>query len=202
MRRLLLFAVALIMACNADDIVRQGEVGELCNGAEDDCRPGLVCAQRICAEPGPPPTYDCGDICARLQSCDVALPACEADCRITTSDWIMRAREDFGVCLVEQLTCDEAAASFAPQTCYSRIEIPADRWAVCTALAEAALGCATPRAEAERVLEGCAAIARVGTDEAWAGPLRCDNLIETGVCGELATCFSRELQLEPEPVTF
>lgn len=191
-----LFA-CLALSCRADDDVRQGEAGEYCNGRDTDCRVGLICNGGICRDPGPPPTYNCSDICARLSDCDATDPACESDCRISTSEWVMRAREEFGICIVEELSCEEAGAAFAPQTCYARIEIPADRWATCQEFVDASRNCGAPTGDAERVLEGCAAVARVQPTEVWDATAACASAIETGICGELATCFNRELKLDP-----
>ncbi len=204
MNLLVVLVVVLVTSCQSDDFVKQGEGGEVCNGRDTDCRQGLVCTSGRCDDPGPGPTYDCGEICARLSACDAADPGCEPDCRISTTSWRLPAREKFGVCLVEELTCSEARATFAPQLCYSRIEIPPPRRATCDAFVDAARGCGASNDDAERVLEGCAAIARVRTENVWMEPLRCASVIETGICDEVATCFNQEFELDPaiEFVTF
>lgn len=194
--------LAFVFGCRADDPVKQGAVGELCNGRDDDCRIGLACVVSVCVDPGGGPTYDCGDICSRLAGeCGAAEPGCESDCVITTSAWALRARESFGVCLVEDLTCAQAQATFAPQTCYSRIEIPAERFALCEVFAQQALACGAATDDAERVLERCAALARVGPEARWQDPASCGSVIETGNCSEVATCFNQELEIDP-PINF
>lgn len=204
MKPLLLVAVVALTSCHADEQVKQGGLGETCNGRDTDCRDGLVCEVGLCRDPGPGPTYDCGDICRRLSECDATDPGCEADCRLSTTSWVLRAREDFGICLVEELTCGEAQATFAPQLCYSRIEIPEERFEVCTAFADAAQACGATLDAAERVIEACAAVARVRSDDVWMAPARCAVVVETGICEQVATCFNQELKLEPaiEFVTF
>ena len=189
--------VLALLGCRATDDLKQGGHGEHCNGRDLDCRDGLICDNARCTESGPAPTYDCGDICARLSACEATVPGCEADCRISTTAWALRAREEFGVCLVEELTCTEAQATFAPQLCYSRITIPQARAETCFSFAEAAQDCGASTADAERILEECAAVARVRTEDVWMGPARCASVIETGICSEVGTCFSQELDLDP-----
>lgn len=204
MTRLLLVLAFLLAGCRAEDLVKQGEVGEVCNGRDNDCRAGLICgASGRCEDAATDVTYDCGDICERLSvECEAAEPQCESDCRLTTNIWATRAREEFGVCLVEGLSCAEARADFAPQTCYSEIEIPAERFALCEDFALAVRDCGAPTADAERVLERCAAIARVAPEVRWLEPAGCGPLLETGNCGELTQCFNTELELEPALDTF
>lgn len=194
----LAIALLCLFGCRADDLTKQGEVGEVCNGRDNDCREGLICAaDGRCEAVASDVTYDCGDICRRLSvECEAIEAGCESDCRQTTGTWARRAREEFGVCLVEDLSCAEAQADFAPQTCYSEIEIPPARFALCEDYALAARDCGVPTGEAERVLERCAAIARVAPEAIWQDPASCGALLETGNCGELATCFNTELDLE------
>src|SRR5690606_26517130 len=134
------FACA-VLACRADDDTRSGAAGEPCGGRDTDCRDGLLCDLGVCVVAGPAPTYSCDDICARLQECEATDAACPSDCRITTEHWSFRARDEFGICLVEELPCTEARARFAPQTCYSRITFPASRRERCDRFVESARQC-------------------------------------------------------------
>lgn len=188
---------SFIGGCRADDEIRRGEQGEFCNGRDEDCRQGLVCELGVCILPGPAPLYDCGDICNRLTECDVDEGGCQSDCRLTTNDWSLRARNQFGVCIVEDLTCDEAGEAFAPQTCYSRIEVPTARRARCDGFVDASRECGASNDELERLLEGCVAVARVSTAPRWEQTATCEDAVETGFCDELAPCFNAEFELNP-----
>jgi hypothetical protein len=189
--------VVTVTGCRADDPIRQGDEGEFCNGRDEDCRRGLVCELGVCVLSGPRPVYDCGDVCTRLAECDAEVGGCQSDCRLTTTDWSLRARNEFGVCMVEELSCDEARETFTPQVCYSRIEVPDARRTRCDAFVDFARDCGADNDVLERLLEGCVAIARVSKASRWDTTATCEEAMETGICDEVATCFNAELELNP-----
>lgn len=196
MRRSLLIVICgCLTACTADDEVQRGDVGEFCNGRDSDCRTGLVCDNSVCVEPGPQPIYDCADICSRLAECEAREGTCQSDCRISTTDWELRARNEFGVCMVEDLTCAEALANDPPQLCYSRIEVPTARRARCDSFVDFARECGAPTSTLEQVLEGCVAVARVSREVRWDDTAQCASQLETGICSQVATCFNEVLEL-------
>ncbi len=178
---------ASLFACNAEDEMRTGGVGEYCNGRDSDCRAGLVCLQGVCDSLGPRPTYDCDDICERLGECGALGEACASDCRLTTADWSFAARDEFGICLVEDLTCGEAVADFAPQTCYTRIEIPSERLARCSAFDDTAADCGASLRDREELIETCYALARTSVDDAWRPAEDCADLAD---CAATRACLT------------
>ena len=189
--------VLLCTACRAEDEVRRGGAGEFCNGRDDDCRSGLYCEVGICTALGRQTTYSCDDICRRLSECGATEAGCASDCRITIDDWAFRAKEEFGVCLVEELSCDEARADFAPQTCYSMIEVPIERRTRCDAFVDTARTCGADLDTLEVLLEGCVAVARVSPASRWESTDRCERAVETGICSGIARCLNDELALDP-----
>lgn len=193
----LLLTVLVCVSCRAEDDIRQGAEGELCNGRDEDCRTGLYCEGSICQPLGPQPTYSCDEICARLADCDATNSGCASDCRLTIDDWSFRAKDDFGICLVETLSCEEAAAEFAPQTCYERIVVPAARRDRCDSFADAGRDCGADLETREAILEGCVAVARVSPESRWTSTERCARAVETGICSGIARCLNDELELEP-----
>lgn len=193
---ILLTLLLVLPACRAEDDIKRGEDGEWCNGRDDDCREGLFCIESRCRAAGRQPTYDCDDICARLGECEATESGCPSDCRITTSGWRFDARESFGLCLVDELSCSEATASFAPQTCYARIPVPEGRAARCAAFGSAARRCTDDLDKVELVLEACTALARVSRDAAWMETDTCTEPADTGNCAQLATCLDAAFELE------
>jgi len=174
-----------VVSCRAPDEVRRGAVGEWCNGSDDDCRLGLVCERGVCADPGGGPRYSCAEICEHLTSCEAGSETCVDDCKITIEDWAERAVSDFGICLVEDLSCADARADFAPQTCYERIPIPEDRATSCAAFVEAAKDCNA----AQTVRNNCRQLARVGRQDAWdEASAACQQAVDASDCDGIRTC--------------
>lgn len=194
---ILLLSLVSCLGCRADDEVRRGVEGEFCNGRDDDCRAGLLCEAGVCVDLGPASLYSCDEICTRLAQCDAAEPGCASDCRVTTEDWSGVATDAFGKCLVDELSCAAARERFAPQTCYSRIPVAAERRERCDAFVQDARACGADLETLERVLEGCVALARVSVATRWEATARCASAPETGVCSQTATCFNQELDLDP-----
>lgn len=168
-----------LFGCGADDFTRQGNLGEFCNGRDTDCRPGLLCQQQVCVNANPSP-FDCDAICERFDSCEASIESCAVACRITVETWSSRALEAFGQCVVEDLTCEEIDGSFAPQTCYERIPIDADREQAC----EQAQSRCSLSDDARR---GCFRSARVDIESEWQKSEACVSEIRT--CDEVNLCL-------------
>ncbi len=192
-----LAALLVLVGCSPDDEVLQGDIGELCNGADSDCRAGLACVQGVCDTPGPQPLYSCDEICTRLAGCGSQENECVGNCRATIRDWSLRAKNEFGACLVEDLTCEEVlAADSVPQVCYSRIEIPEERAAVCESLIETVVSC-DPSVDLNPFARSCNALARTSPEAVWAETDRCVNAQMTGICSGIATCINDVFAPEP-----
>lgn len=180
MVRKLIVLVVFLTAC-VDKEARQGGEGEFCNGRDTDCRPGLLCVDGIC-EAGFTLANDCETICEKISGCGGQLSGCVYSCNLTIEDWAVRAQQDFGQCVVEDLACAEIEQAFAPQTCYERILIPEDRAETCAALREALDSCGLPDFEGE-FSKVCQRSARVDREEKWQ---------ETADCAENRTCDTLE----------
>lgn len=190
------FILMLTMAlgCQADDDVLKGDIGEFCNNNVGDCRDGLACIEGICDTAGPQPLYSCQDVCDKLGSCDAAERNCFANCRVTVQDWSQRAQEEFGACVVIDLSCDEARESDVPQTCYSRIEIPVDRQERCSEFVSSSRACGA--SDLQPLGRACNALARVGTDADWQETDPCVDALNS--CAELETCLNATMDINPE----
>lgn len=190
-------ALLTLMGCRPEDEILQGDIGEFCNGADSDCRAGLACVQGVCDTPGPQALYSCDEICTRLASCDAQEGECVGNCRATIREWGLRAKNEFGACLVEDISCEEAqAAESVPQLCYSRIEIPAERAAVCESLIETIRGC-DPSADLNPFARSCNALARTSPETVWSETDRCVSAQMTGICSGIATCINDVFAPEP-----
>lgn len=197
MKRFFLFAiVGVLAACTAGEQVKQGDVNEFCKLGDSDCRPGLVCEEGVCQLAGEQPSNDCDAVCARLDECGAAESSCVVDCRATTRDWSIEAKELFGECAAN-ITCEEAQTSFVPQLCYERIPLDPDRRTQCDFLVGGAREC-TDSADFEALQTACYRLARTGDEEAWSRLERCESALQVGICSGIATCFNEELSLDPE----
>jgi hypothetical protein len=197
MKRLLVCVfMGLLGACAAEDRVKQGDVNEFCQSSNDDCRPGLVCSQGICQLPGPQALYGCEEICAKLASCNVAESSCVVDCRATTLEWSLPARDTFGVCVVEDITCEEAQNMDVPQVCYERITLRPERKLRCDTFVEVADVCDSS-VDTEPLKTACYRLGRTGDDTQWQATEQCENAIGVGICSGLATCYNDVFELSP-----
>ena len=183
-----------LTACRSADETRRGEVDEFCNGAENDCRAGLSCLDGVCTDSVGQTEYSCGDFCARLTECGAGEDSCVADCRVTIRDWGFDAQDAFTRCGATELTCDEIAATFAPQECYSRIPIAAERQDVCDQFAQTVENCGGSSAN---LATACAGFARVSDDETWSQTQTCVNAVAVGICSGIATCLNSVFELDP-----
>lgn len=206
MRTLLLVTslLALMAGCRADDTVKQGIEGEFCNDDPSDCREGYTCQDGVCRGGGSN-TITCAQMCARLEECNTGEPNCEPDCRATiagTCDemlpcpWSDEAVEAFGRCITEELTCEEARTTDAPQECYRRIPIPSDRENRCLSFLEAADAC-NPGVSVTELRNRCYLLGRTSTSESWTRTEGCVSRIEDGACAEIEACFNEVFELSP-----
>lgn len=196
MKRLLMVCLLLVGSCAADQETRQGEINEFCRTGDSDCRPGLVCEQGICQLSGPQPQYGCDQVCAKLESCGVAESSCVVDCRATTSDWSLAAKELFGTCAVVDITCEEAQDIFVPQVCYERIPLPVERRQLCDIFVEVGDVCSS-EADLEAIETACYRFARVSEPAQWAATEQCERAISVGLCSGIATCYNDVFSIEP-----
>jgi len=185
----LLAAVSLLQACATEEEMLKGGLDEFCNGRDDDCREGLVCLEGVCSTGEDPPVYTCAEMCAKLDTCDAMETNCLPDCRTTLTGWSQVAKDSFAVCVVEDVTCEEAQTEFVPQLCYSRIPLPTDRKDRCDEFASTVRGCDNT-ADTEELLQNCYALGRTGTAEAWSATDRCTNAVSTGICSGIGTCLN------------
>jgi hypothetical protein len=202
---ILVFVTASIFgACRADDVVKQGIEGEFCNNRDDDCREGHICQDGICRALEGSGSITCAEMCQRLDECQSGETNCEADCRATiqgTCDgtpcpWSPEAVDAFGMCITEDLTCDEIREVDAPQECYRRIPIDTDRETRCEAFIAAADRCNSAAATSE-LRNRCYLLGRTNTAESWERTDPCVDRIDDGLCGEIEDCFNSVFELDP-----
>jgi len=196
MKRLLMVCLLLVGSCAADNETRQGEINEFCRTGDSDCRAGLVCEQGICQLSGPQPQYGCDQVCAKLESCGVAEPSCVADCRVTTRDWSLAARELFGTCAVIDISCEEAQNVFVPQVCYERIPLPPARRDLCDLFIQVAVECSSS-APIGAIETACYRFGRVSEASQWATTEQCERAIGVGICSGIATCYNDVFSMNP-----
>ena len=193
------------IGCQADATVKQGVVDEICR-RDTDCRNPLICNEvtGLCQSTnqgssalecpaGERPKGDvaCADMCnylvgecgRREDNCtgDECLDACIGSCEQTIRCWSAEASTTFGNCSLgnsePQLTCDVAITSEAPSFCYSQIELPEDRKAVCDDLI-AAVGdysSAATQTELADLAKFCYRLARAYTEEDFSATYSCDD---------------------------
>lgn len=201
---LLVLMCLVVVGCRADDTVKQGIEGEFCNNRDDDCRDGHICQDGVCRATEATGTVTCAQMCARLEQCQVGEPDCEADCRATiqgTCDtlacpWSSEAVDAFGICITEELTCEEAQANDAPQECYRRIPISADRESRCEAFIAAADRC-NPGISTSELRNRCYLLGRTSTADSWARTDACVARVSDGFCGEIEDCYNSVFELSP-----
>lgn len=111
-----IFAILLFASC-ADLDVRRGAVGENCEGADTDCRDGLVCNAGECAL-SDTEVLTCDQVCSRFAECGGREDGCESDCRATVQDWVPAERDTFLTCLINDRSCNEISTGDAPQLCF------------------------------------------------------------------------------------
>lgn len=208
MKKAMIFLSILItlVSCRADDEVKRGGEDDFCNFRDSDCRDGFICQSGVCqalvnTNTG---TYSCADICARLDECGAGEDDCVARCDATfqgsceglACPWSADAVESFGTCIVDELTCEEARQSDAPDTCYGQIELADDRRERCDAFVAAAERC-NGDADTGSLRSQCFLLGRTATDESWARTDSCVDRIAGGECSEIGDCFNTVFELNP-----
>ncbi|RAL22164.1 hypothetical protein DL240_09930 [Lujinxingia litoralis] len=183
-----------VLACRADDTIKQGNDGEFCNGADDDCRAPLVCEDFVCRSPLGVEGLDCRTMCEKLETCEAAESDCRPRCENTIRQWSLDAVEQFGRCIVEDLTCEEAREADAPQTCYVRLDLPLDRQMRCDAFIDAHGEC-LPGESTEPLRQACYRMARTRSDVFWEYSDACAERIEEGVCEDITACLDQVFEL-------
>ncbi len=199
----LLMSVVALGACRAEDTVKQGIEGEYCNNRDDDCRDGNICQDGVCRSTGVG-TITCAQMCNRLEACNTGEEDCEADCRATirgtcltlACPWSADAVDSFGRCITEELTCEEAQASDAPQECYRRIPIATERENRCEAFIAAGDRC-NPGVSASALRNRCYLLGRTSTAESWARTDACVERVAGGFCAEIEACYNGVFELSP-----
>ncbi len=195
---------SVLLGCRAGETTKQGIEGEFCNNRDDDCRDGHICEEGVCrAIDGPAGSVTCAEMCSHLEECQAGEENCEADCRATirgTCDglpcpWSDEAVDSFGNCVLG-LSCEETREVDAPQTCYRRIEISADRENRCEAFI-AAVGRCNGSASTSELRNRCFLLGRTNTDTSWSRTDACVDRVDDGLCNEIETCFNEVFELDP-----
>ena len=195
-------AAAAFGACRADDVVKQGIEGEVCNNRDDDCREGHICDQGVCRALDGTGSVTCAEMCRHLTDCNTGEMNCEADCRATLQGtcegaipcpWSADAIDSFGTCILD-LSCEDAQAVDAPQQCYRDIPIPSDREARCEAFIAAADRC-SPGVDTADLRNRCFLLGRTNTAQSWTRTDPCVARIEDGFCNEIEECFNSVFEL-------
>lgn len=202
---LTLFSVfVLAQGCQAATEIKAGGEGEFCTGADVDCREGFVCVAGTCrGQGGGSGQYSCTTICNRLAECstneDSCVSSCEATfrgrCAGTPCPWSTQAIDSFGKCIVDDLTCEEARAADAPDTCFGRIPLDSNRENRCDAFVAAANRCGASNTQTLR--NGCVLLAKTATEASWNRTDACVERIAAGDCGGTGTCFNSVFGLMP-----
>ncbi|TXD35963.1 hypothetical protein FRC98_14930 [Lujinxingia vulgaris] len=192
----LLLLSSMLGACRASDSIKQGNEGEFCNGFDDDCRAPLVCDESVCRNPLGVEGYDCRTMCEKLDTCESAASDCRVRCENTIRQWSLDAVEQFGRCIVDELTCEETREAEAHQLCYVRLDLPEDRQARCDDFL-AARGECRPGESTEPLRQACYQMARTRSDIFWEYSDACAERIEDGVCADIVACFDQVFDLEP-----
>lgn len=206
MRKICLLSMTLLFAlpaCRAEDTIKQGIEGEFCNNRDDDCRDGHICQDGVCRATDGGGTITCAQMCARLEECNTGETNCEADCRATIQGtcqtlacpWSAEAVDAFGTCIIDELTCEEAQASDAPQECYRRIPLDEDRQARCDAFIAAVDRCSDE--DTTDLRNRCYRLGRTATEESWARTDGCVDRVAGGLCSEIGDCFNAVFELSP-----
>lgn len=207
----MLFSIAIafsvaggLTACQAEETVKQGIEGELCNNRDDDCRDGHICENGVCRALENTGAITCAEMCARLDECQSGEENCEADCRATIQGtctelpcpWSAEAIDAFGTCITEELTCEETRQTDAPQECYRRIPITESRESRCEAFIAAADRC-NPGVSATALRNRCYLLGRTSTDDSWARTDACVDRVSDGLCDEIEDCYNSVFELSP-----
>ncbi|MBA2664959.1 MAG: hypothetical protein H0U74_21915 [Bradymonadaceae bacterium] len=183
------------VGCRADEEVKQGYEGELCF-ASSDCRQGFMCNEfSVCStlEIG---ALSCDTLCARMDACEAPQERCAEACRNTVQGWSEQAFESFGECILTGLSCEEMRTEYAPQVCYERVPLSAERDARCGSFIDAVKSC-DASASTIALRNSCRLIARTRTDELWKNTDACAARVVDGVCSEIFTCLNSVFNLTP-----
>lgn len=169
-----------LVACSAATQTKQGAPGEVCNGGDTDCRPGLLCQNSVCTLPDSVTSQACQRSCDKISSCGVSDLNCMGECAETVASWSESVIDEFADCLSNDLSCDEigASANDAAQVCYDRLEVDQTRLDRCRDFKTALNNC-NPNRSTTRFESACIRMARTTNDEDWG---------QTGACIDAATC--------------
>ncbi len=194
----LVFAVCLV-GCSADQDVKQGSEGEICNDRDIDCREGHVCSLGVCVEIDGG-AYSCADVCNKLQGCGAAgdLDTCTAQCRsqfegaceTLPCPWSPSAVDIYSACIVDDLACSQLEdVTEARDFCFATLPFPENRQIICEEFVTAAEACSsdanTPLLEIR-----CARLARTTTDDSWRRTEACTTRVADGFCAEIEDCLN------------
>ncbi len=192
----------LSMGCQAATEVKSGGEGEFCTGADIDCREGFVCVANTCRGQGGSSEYSCSSICERLDFCATGEQDCVSSCIATFNGqctgtacpWSSDARQAFGKCIVDDLSCDEAREN-GPDLCFGRLLILEDRKERCDAFVAAANRCGANRTDG--LESGCELLGKTATQDSWNRTDACVDRIAADDCGGTETCFNDVFNLSP-----
>lgn len=196
---------ALIAGCTAEQKIKQGAEGEICNDRDLDCREGHVCNLGVCVRVDGG-AYSCADVCEKLISCQAAsgTEACIAQCRNQFEGacseelpcpWSDTAIDIYSACIVEDLTCDDLSDPIAARdTCFATLPYPEDRATVCESFVQAAAQCSSDANTPELELR-CARLARTTTEESWSRTEACETRVADGFCNEIEDCLNSVFEI-------
>lgn len=189
----LAFLPLLATGCTAEAEIKQGALGEYCNGFSDDCRPGLACINSVCQ--GMAYESNCAAICGRLEECGRFQPNCSAACDNTIRQWGVEPVEDFTACMSEDLSCEELQeVDEPPQECYNRLALPTVRAERCEDFIVAANDCEV--SSTTELRRECRYMGRTRAEEHWAYSDECVDRVTDGVCDDILDCFTEVFNLE------
>ncbi|AWV90404.1 hypothetical protein DN745_14130 [Bradymonas sediminis] len=178
-----------LMACSAATQTKQGAPGERCMGQDGDCRPGLLCEDSVCVLPDSSTLEACTNSCEKIGACGVNNLNCFNECSTTVKNWSDSVIEEFGDCLVNDLSCEElgGSANAAAQACYDRLPTPAERLDTCRDFKASLKECA-PDGSTAAFERACIRTARTTDASDWSA--KTSYCLDLTTCEEATTCIN------------
>ncbi len=86
---------------------KQGALGEFCNGADVECRSGMVCSDNVCIRQNRSGAA-CRTVCDTFERCQVGESNCFSNCAASLSNWRREAVRAYAGCYedVEESECE------------------------------------------------------------------------------------------------
>ena len=196
------------LGCIAVQEDSRGFDGEFCT-VNSHCQAGDQCINKVCVAT---PEVDlstsegrnCDKICTYLQrSCGSTDQSCYRSCLGIVTDWKPAAQESFSACFAGEdsssISCDEALKDDAPNICYNRIPLAADRQSRCdNFVSRARFNTTGSDEEFVELRKTCQQIGRVYPDVEWNKTAACaDNGLNTE---QFVDCLNKVFILSPKLV--